>query len=151
MIHASLNSAMGQIVAAQNEARASEKFMNVVWFVDEKGVVHCKKTTWQFPTDKLAEAEVLLHNMIQDELHPPRRPLPLAEAIAKMCDPMGRMPAAFGHKGPAEDAQLPDPAEDKEPKAEPIAGPFSLEAGAARDEGKSIVSAKQRTLDDEIF
>jgi hypothetical protein len=151
MIHGSLNSAMVQVVDAQNEARTSEKFMSVVWFVDEKGVVHCKKTTWQFPTDKLAEAEVLLHNMIQDELHPPRRPLPLAEAIAKMCDPMRRMPTAFGHKGPAEDAKLPDPAEDKEPKAEPIAGQFSLEAGAAMNEGKTIAPAKERTPDDEIF
>lgn len=147
MIHASLNSAMVQVVDAQNEARTSEKFMSVVWFVDEKGIVHCKKTTWQFPTDKFAEAEVLLHNMIQDELHPPRRPLPLAEAIAKMCDPMRRMPEGLKRQA----AQLLPSDDLVEPKAEPIAGPFSLEAGAAMNEGKTVVPAKERTPADESF
>ena len=108
MIHGSMSGATKQIEEVLKEAREHGQFMAVVWFVDDKGTLHCKKTTWQFPTARFSEARELLGNMIDEEQNPVRRPLPLASFL-------------------------------KKPNAARFDSPFSLEAGAAMNEGRTIL------------
>ena len=82
MIHGSMIAASNQIEQALKEARDAGQFMSVVWFVDGKGALQCRRTTWQFPMGKMVEAEGLLSKMINDELNPVKAPLPLAAFLA---------------------------------------------------------------------
>ena len=92
MIHGSMIGASAQIDKTLKEARDHGQFMSVVWFVDDKGILHCKKTTWQFPNDRLAEATGLLQKMIEDDLTPPKMPLPLASFLSNKFEPFnGKM------------------------------------------------------------
>lgn len=83
MIHGSMSGATKQIEEVLKEAREHGQFMAVVWFVDDKGTLHCKKTTWQFPTARFSEARELLGNMIDEEQNPVKRPLPLASFLQR--------------------------------------------------------------------
>lgn len=112
MIHGSMMAASAQVEKALAEARAAGKFMVAVWMPDEQGNLICRKTTWQFPTERFAEAIGQLNRMLEEERNPPRGPLPLAGFLRKQ----------------------------KELRFD---SPFSLEAGAAMNEGKAILPVEQ--------
>jgi hypothetical protein len=78
MIHVSKQSAVKQAEDALIKAEQANKFMVAVWSVKENGELVCQRTTWQFPSDRMIEAAGLLDKMINEELHPTARPLPLA-------------------------------------------------------------------------
>lgn len=78
MIHGSMAAASAQIDKALADARVAGKFMAAVWMPDEQGNLICKKTTWQFPTERFTDAIAQLNQMLEDEKNPPRAPLPLA-------------------------------------------------------------------------
>jgi len=95
MIHVSKESAAQQVANAMIKAEQTDKFMVAVWSVKENGELVCQRTTWQFPTDRMAEAVGLLDIMISEELRPTARPLPLAgflrpieqaESGGELCD-----------------------------------------------------------------
>lgn len=83
MIHASQVGAVGQVELALADAKKADKFMVAIWRVEESGELVCRRTTWQFPTARLMEAVQQLDNMIGEELHPARTPLPLAKFLAQ--------------------------------------------------------------------
>jgi hypothetical protein len=81
MIHASMTEAVEKIEAALKEAESNGLFMSAVWFVDDKGTLHCRRTTWQFQIGRMTEAKEMLGKMIDEELNPSRTPLPLASFL----------------------------------------------------------------------
>lgn len=89
MIHGSMTAANAQVEKALAEARDAGKFMVAVWMPDEAGNLICRRTTWQFPTERFAEAIGQLNQMLEEERNPPRGPLPLAGFLRK-----GRMNAS---------------------------------------------------------
>jgi len=81
MIHVTKENALKLIAEAVDSADRSDKFMVAVWNVKENGELTCKRTTWQFPTARMEEGVAILSNMVRDELHPMRTPLPLASFL----------------------------------------------------------------------
>jgi hypothetical protein len=83
MIHGSMTAAHAQVEKALAEARDAGKFMVAVWVPDEQGRLICHRTTWQFPTERFAEAIGQLNQMLEEERNPPRGPLPLASFLRR--------------------------------------------------------------------
>lgn len=73
--------AFANIQGAFREACEANRFMSVVWFVDDKGQLHCHRTTWQFPTDRMTEARQQLKELLANDETPPPEALPFAEFL----------------------------------------------------------------------
>lgn len=78
MIHASITGALAQVDQAVEAAKDSGRFMAVVWYVGENGDLICRRTTWQFPMEKMDQAVRQLEKMIADEQAPRAKQLPVA-------------------------------------------------------------------------
>jgi len=78
-----MTAANAQVEKALSEARDSGRFMVAIWMTAEDGSLICRRTTWQFPADRFAEAIEQLNRMLEEERHPPKGPLPLARFLNK--------------------------------------------------------------------
>lgn len=82
MIHASMTGALSQVDRAVESAKDSGRFMAAVWYIGENGELICKRTTWQFPLDRMSDAVEQLAKMIDDERAPRTRRLPVASFLS---------------------------------------------------------------------
>lgn len=78
MAHGTIQEAFQKIEEALSGAANSDKFMVAVWYVDENGDLHTRRTTWNFPTVKFEQALFDLRKLLTEEPTPPPIPLPLA-------------------------------------------------------------------------
>jgi len=66
--HLKSEDASGQVRVDFAEALAAKKWMCAIWTVGKDGIPVCKKTTWDFPTNKLRECVKELQNAVDKEL-----------------------------------------------------------------------------------
>ena len=69
------------MLSAVDEALERDCLMTAVWSVDERGALHLRRTTWQFPTERFQEGFDMLQGDILTEIDPTPEPLPLANFL----------------------------------------------------------------------